>query len=210
MPLKILNPPTEVSRVVSKNIEAYFDRGRARGGGEALGRELTTPHQVFTLGLDDLTRAPSSLASTEAVADASRASVLDAARPTGWRYLVQEQGRATASAETVDVGGGRNEFSHFNEGRFVASSAAALETVKRLADAQSAELELRMLHIPALYMLAFWLHDEDTRNDLLVPLYPAPPGVEAYRPYPASELLDLLRTKASELIPDPIGATEGG
>jgi hypothetical protein len=123
---------------------------------------------------------------------------------------VEEQGRVRASAETVDVGGGRQEFSHFNEGPFVASTATALEAVRDLAEAESAELELRLLHIPALYMLAFWLHGEDTRSDLLVPLYPAPPEVEPYRPYPVAELLNLLRSKASELLPDQIGATEGG
>ena len=47
--------------------------------------QLTEPQQVFTLGLSDLAAGKG----------------LDAARPTGWRYLVQEGDNVLASAETV-------------------------------------------------------------------------------------------------------------
>src|SRR5512142_2659057 len=43
--------------------------------------QLTEPHQVFTLGLADLAAGKG----------------LDAAKPTGWRYLVQEDDKVLAS-----------------------------------------------------------------------------------------------------------------
>ena len=47
--------------------------------------QLGEPQQVFTLDLTDLAAGKG----------------LDAARPTGWRYLVQEGDNVLASAETV-------------------------------------------------------------------------------------------------------------
>ena len=75
--------------------------------------QLTEPHQVFTLGLTDLAAGKG----------------LDAAKPTGWRYLVQEGDNVLASAETVAGPRGEQVFSAFNEGRFVDSSAKAMRAV---------------------------------------------------------------------------------
>jgi hypothetical protein len=129
----------------------------------------SVPHEVFTLGLDDL-RAGRSMA---------------AARSTGWRYLLREGDQVVASAETAGTA-----FSHFNRGPFVAGTATAL-------------------HVPALYTMALWLH-ADGDDDVLVPLDPAPPGIEANRPYPAAELLGMLAERAARVPQLAADDTRGG
>lgn len=142
--------------------------------------QLTEPHQVFTLGLTDL----------------AAGTGLDAARPTGWRYLVQEDDKVLASAETVAGPGGEQVFSAFNEGRFVASSASAIRAVREIPEVEQGGFELRLLNVPGLYVLALWLHDAQGNGDLLVPLAPSPVETPAGRPVAAAVLLKELADKA--------------
>jgi hypothetical protein len=142
--------------------------------------QLTEPHQVFTLGLTDLAAGKG----------------LDAAKPTGWRYLVQEGDNVVASAETVAGPGGEQIFSAFNEGRFVDSSAKAMRTVRDFPEVLQGGFELRLLSVPGLYVLALWLHDSQGKVDLLQPLAPSPVETPADRPAPASVLLKELAAKA--------------
>jgi hypothetical protein len=103
-----------------------------------------------------------------------------------------------ASAETLASQGGGEQFSHFNSGPFVASTATALEAAEGLVEIRDGSYEMRLLHVPALYTMALWLHGDG--NDVLVPLAPSPDGVEPNRAYPADELLAILAEKAA-LIP---------
>jgi len=139
----------------------------------------TQPHEVFTLGLNDLRGEPS----------------IASSRGTGWRYLLRQAGRVVASAETS---GG--QFSQFNSGPFVAGTEAALNAAEAVPQVHDVSYELRLLHVPALYTMALWLHN-GSDGDLLVPLEPAPPGVEANHPYSAEELLSILAERARN-IPD--------
>ena len=52
--------------------------------------------------------------------------------------------------------------------------------------------EVRMLRVPALYVVALWLKDLDGDDDLIVPLVPAPAFLEAGRAYREAEFLDTL------------------
>lgn len=142
--------------------------------------QLTEPHQVFTLGLTDLAAGKG----------------LDAAKPTGWRYLVQEDDKVLASAETVAGPGGEQVFSAFNESRFVASSASAIRAVREIPEVEQGGFELRLLNVPGLYVLALWLHDAQRDGDLLVPLAPSPVETPAGRPVAAAVLLKELADKA--------------
>jgi len=144
--------------------------------------ELTVPHRVFSLGLSDLATAPG----------------LEAARATGWRYLLRQGNRVVASVETVTSDPDKHEFSQFNTGPFVASTAAALEIADALPATTEHSFELRLLHVPALHTMALWLHDDDT-HDLLIPLDPAPAGIEPGRAYPAEEVLRVLANNASQV-----------
>ncbi len=142
--------------------------------------QLTEPHQVFTLGLTDLAAGKG----------------LNAAKPTGWRYLVQEGDNVLASAETVVGPRGEQVFSAFNEGRFVDSSAKAMRAVGESPGVAQGGFELRLLNVPGLYVLALWLHDMQGQGDFLVPLAPSPVETPAGKPAPAAVLLKELAAKA--------------
>ncbi|MEU0408590.1 hypothetical protein ABZ307_12360 [Streptomyces griseorubiginosus] len=133
--------------------------------------------------------------------------VLDgtATRLTGWRFLIRCGERSVAAAETMLTADGW-AFSHFFEGPYIPSTERAL----RQAEVMQQPYQPRLLSIPALYMLALWLHGDCAADaatgrlaatDLLVPLAPAPPGIAAHRPHRAAELLPLLTHR---LTPAPL------
>lgn len=142
--------------------------------------QLAEPQQVFTLDLTGLVAGKG----------------LDAARPTGWRYLVQEGDKVLASAETVAGPRGEQVFSAFNESRFVDSSAKAIRAVREIPEVEQGGFELRLLNVPGLYVLALWLHDAQGKGDLLVPLAPSPVETPAGKPVAAAVLLKELADKA--------------
>ena len=141
--------------------------------------QLSEPQQVFTLDLTDLAAGKG----------------LDAARPTGWRYLVQEGDKVLASAETVAGPRGEQVFSAFNEGRFVDSSAKALRA-RETPEVVQGGFELRLLNVPGLYVQALWFHQTQGKGDLLQPLAPSPVETPGDRPEPAAVLLKELAAKA--------------
>ncbi|MEU5164065.1 hypothetical protein AB0G74_31240 [Streptomyces sp. NPDC020875] len=117
-------------------------------------------------------------------------------RLLGWRFLLRGDGATVAAAETLLTPDGWT-FSHFFEGPYLASTELAL----RQAESSVTPFQPRLLSIPALYMLALWLHAEPEADasdaglgpaDLLVPLAPAPPGIAAHRPYEVAELLPVM------------------
>ncbi len=155
----------------------------------------TRPHQVYTLGLDDLRTGQS----------------LSAARPTSWRYLVERDDRPVALGETQIRTSGEHAFAQLNYGPFVRGTAEALGVAEQYA--AQGDADVRLLHIPALYPQALWLHSQSRASeseDTLVPVAPTPPGIEANRAYPARELLDLLQERARS-VPEMVeGDTRGG
>jgi hypothetical protein len=185
--VKVPQPPAESVEVLSQELANLASGGHV--GARLLGRadpeqvSATLPQQVFRLNVDDLK---------------SRRG-LDAARPTGWRFLVEVGEKVVAAAQTKTVEGGRQAFAHLNEGPFVAGTLRALSAVDRLDDAGDGEAEVRLLQVPALYFVGLWLHGAN--GDMVVPVAPAPPGLEADRPYPAEEILGLL-AEAAAAVPD--------
>ena len=142
--------------------------------------QLAEPHQVFTLGLTDLAAGKG----------------LDAAKPTGWRYLVQQGDNVLASAETVAGPRGEQVFSAFNESRFVDSSAKAIRAVGASPEVAQGGFELRLLDVPGLYVQALWFHETQGKGDLLQPLAPSPVETPGDKPAPAAVLLKELAAKA--------------
>jgi len=142
---------------------------------------LTRPHQVYTLGLNDLQAGQS----------------LSAARPTSWRYLVERDDRPVALGETAIRASGKHAFAHLNYGPFVRGTAEALGAAEQYA--AQGDADVRLLHIPALYLQALWLHSQSRASeseDILIPVAPITPGIEANPAYPARELLELLQERA--------------
>ena len=184
MALLAPSPPDQAAEAVQSTFRALAEHRTFRSPGlrKATGPlQLVEPHQVFTLVLHDLV--------------AGRG--LEAAKSTGWLYLVQEGDKVLASAEAVRTGtGDEHVFSAFNEGPFVASTADAIRTARGLPEVSREGFELRLLRVPGLYVTALWLHKAVGTGDLLVPLAPSPLNAPAGTPVPASRLLEELKYKA--------------
>ena len=199
MPVNLVNPPPESDRAVralQQFADVPEDRLNALAGSRPSELATTQAHAVFNLGLSDLR---------------GRRGGLRATHSTGWRYLLRQDDRLVASAETVADQGGGARFSHFNQGPFVASTAAALDLAETLDETRDRSYEVRLLHVPALYTMALWLHGDGSEDDdILIPLAPVPQGIEANRPYPAGELLEVLADKAAAIPEMGPGDTRGG
>lgn len=186
MPLHLPGPPTDLPDRVMTKLHAFADGAKFTTPALREARKdhlaLAAPHQVFTMGLDDV----------------AAGGGLDRARPVGWRFLIQEDGHPVASAETTHGTDGTDEVSHFNEGPFVAATDQAMTTVRDLPQLQATGFELRLLRIPSVYMMALWLHSPAT--DLLVPLAPSPIGKEG-KPVPATEFFAELAELARQATP---------
>jgi hypothetical protein len=189
MALLAPDPPHQAAEAVQSTFRAFAEHRSFRSPAlrKATGSlQLVEPHQVFTLGLADLV--------------AGRG--LEAAKPTGWLYFVQEGDKVLASAEAVRTGTGDDHvFSAFNEGRFVASTADAIRTARGLPEVRQDGFELRLLRVPGVYVTALWLHKAEGTGDLLVPLAPSPVDAPAGHPVPAARLLEELASKARPVAP---------
>ena len=178
--------PEPALRAIQAGVERLAGRSeygdRALGGADPAALEAAVPHDVYTLGLD-------------AIADGKG---LGSAEPVGRRVLVMEGERAVAAAELADPEGGEG-FSA-TEGPYTETTARAVQEVEGWPVVADGDYDLRVLRLPALYLMALWLKDRDGDADLLVPLDPAPSGVQAGRGYPAGELLGELRARARDLL----------
>jgi hypothetical protein len=142
---------------------------RALGGADPAGVALAAPHDVYTLGLDQL----------------AAGVTIDDAQPVAKRFLIMEDDAAIASAEIAPEGGSFQS----NEGPFVGATAKAIHDAERDPELADGEYELRVLRLPALYLMAVWLKDEHGDGDVVIPLDPAPEPLEANRRYAPRELL---------------------
>lgn len=147
------------------------------------GPTAVCPHRMFEIDLADLA--------------AGRG--VEAARPVGWRWLIHERGRTVGAVEVAEPVGGP-PLARFTEGPFTTGTDAAVATVRSLPHVERGYYELRLLHIPGLYTVALWLADLAGWQDLLVPLAPAPPGVQPLRPYPAAELAHTLVARGTHVL----------
>jgi hypothetical protein len=55
---------------------------------------------------------------------------------------------------------------------------------------------VRLIRVPPLYVMALWLSDERGGDDLVMPMPPTPPYLEAGRPYRGDEFPNLLAEDA--------------
>jgi hypothetical protein len=101
MPLHLPDPPHGVPDRVKSKLHAFADGSKFSTKALRKARkdqlDVSTPHQVFTMGLDDVTSGGG----------------IDRAQPVGWRYLVEEGGQVIASAETAPDSDGTQEVSQF-------------------------------------------------------------------------------------------------
>lgn len=197
MPLRLPPPPPDGLEIIRAALEGLLStpsptaRALSVGTEEDAGSGLATaaPHLVYFVGLDDM----------------AQGRILSAARPTSWRYILLDGDRAHAAAELAINDDGEVEgFSHVDGGTFVESTVVGVAFAERLEASRGGDYELRLLSVPSLYLVALWLHGTD---DLLVPLAPAPGGLESERSYTEEQMFSALmelierRTGLDDLMP---------
>lgn len=199
MPLVHPQPSQQVADAIRARLDSFSgvpdSELHALAGSAPSELSIEAPHEVFTLGLDQL----------------SAGTPLDSAQAGGWRYLLRRDNQAVASAQTMTDAGGEPVFAQFNSGPFVASTAEALRRAEQIAGVHGHEaLEPRLLHVPALHAMALWLHGADPDGDVVIPLKPVPPRVDPDRQYSVQEYLAALREIATGV--DAVGQddTTGG
>lgn len=140
------------------------------------------PHPVYVATLDDL----------------AKGKLLAGAKQTGWRYLLVQHDAAVAEAE---VGAGRAgargaksgklEFLSLTHSPFTAATIEALTAAERMPKVAKADYELRLLKVPAVYLIALWLHGGDA--DILVPMGDPPGGLKKNKAYSEAGVIRALR-----------------
>lgn len=193
MPLRLPPPPPDGLEIISAALVGLLStpspaaRALSVDAGSSLA--VAAPHLVYFVGLDEV----------------AQGRIFSAARPTSWRYILLEGDMAHAAAElAIDDSGKVEGFSHVDEGPFVESTIISVAFAEQVEANQGGDYELRLISVPSLYLVALWLHGA---HDLLVPLAPAPGGLEPERAYTEeqtfSALLELIqrRTSLDDLMP---------
>ena len=175
MSLTTIPAPAKCAQIVSDAIRNLMGpAGGAAGMAAAETSEVAAPHEVYTLGLEDVAHRD-----------------LGTAQKTAWRYLVVQGNRAVAAAEVnVAKGGAEMQFSHLNTGPFVEETNRAMAQAEKLEQVAGADYVVRLLTIPALYVVALWLHGE--KNDLLIPMPPTSHHLTANRVYSPADFFERL------------------
>jgi hypothetical protein len=195
--LRVPEPTAESIEAVQENLSQLAGRvkfrRRALRQANPLDVALAAPHDVYALTLEEV---------------ANEASIQDA-QPVGRRFLVMEGGTAIASAEVS----GRDDGSGFQatEGPFVEATAAAIASAEDDPELADGEYEVRVLRVPALYLMALWLKDEKGDGDVVIPLDPAPEPLSSGKAYAPSDALGQLAEQARERLSfDDVGGGAKG
>ena len=155
MPITLTPSPSGFNQALRRAVGEVSRAGTlkfAALGGAAAGPAPSAQHRVYTMTLGEV-------ASGEHVKPA---------RPVSWRaFLVQAQ-TPVAVAEVVESAGGQlaTEAS-ITEGPLVEAATEAIEVAEHSNLVATGNFELRVLHVPAIYVLAIWLHGS---QELFIPI----------------------------------------
>lgn len=119
----------------------------ALGGAEL---DLSRPLPIYRLGLDQI----------------EGDDFLDRAEHFGWRYLIEGPHGRMGFADVRDLGGGEPRFASFAENQHADRLSKAAEIAHSLSASLPDEYEARVLDVPALYVSAVWLANE---NSIFIP-----------------------------------------
>jgi hypothetical protein len=173
MPIRFPEPPRRV-------LEAQEERP-----GAAAEAAVPLPAQpVFTVGLDELTAAG------EAAAGESVS-----AAPT-WRYSRFDSAGRPEVLELPEHGDAGAVAA--GDDRFGPMIREALAVADQDRRAGEHDYEARLFRVPALSLLALWLHTAEAL-DLFVPVGPPPPALEPNRVYDDEEFMPAVRAAAERV-----------
>ncbi|HEX5928717.1 MAG TPA: hypothetical protein VFY48_04910 [Solirubrobacterales bacterium] len=161
---------------------------RLLGGAPPENLTIAAPHPVYSLGLDALVEG----------------SGLERAEQVGQRCLIMNDENAVATAEIVDEAGGSGVTT--TRGPFTHSTVTTIDEVEGWQKVEEGDYEMRLLRIPALYLMSLWAHSADGETDLFSPLEPAPQGLDPKQSYSWEELAEVLRPLAKKQLDGPANA----
>jgi hypothetical protein len=168
-----------------------------------LARERKLPHRMPQVHLETLSHSEAHGVYFVPLDALAEGKLLAAAKQTSWRYLLVQDNEPIAEAElTAGRRGAKGpasralEFVSLTHGPFAPGTVEALGAAERLPQVASADYELRVLRIPAVYFVALWLHGAN--DDILIPMGDAPAGLKRNEPYSEAAVIDALRGPAEQ------------
>jgi len=185
MALTILTPPppslAALAPMLAPTSTPHINPLRALSA-DATPNQVTLPMPVYVLGLDSLV-ARRNLGDAELI---------------GWRYIIDKGvGTKVAAEVAYDPSTKMHAFSSLNEGSFVDDTPIRVAAARAAPGVAQGDYELRLLRIPALYVVALWLKDRHGNADLVVPLAPCPTPLTAGHAYSVTEVETLLAQPAA-------------
>jgi hypothetical protein len=177
MPIDFPQPPRPVR-------EVQEERPTAAAPAAPEGAAPLPAQPVFTVGLDELTAAG------EAAAEESVS-----AAPTWRSTRLNSEGQPEVlelpeEGDAGAVAAGDDRF-----GPMIRDALAAADQDARVGEH---DYEARLFRVPALSLLALWLHTSESL-DLFVPVGPAPPGLEPNLVYDDGEFMSAARAAAERV-----------
>ncbi|ADV82557.1 hypothetical protein [Terriglobus saanensis] len=144
---------------------------------------VTPPHAIYDLHADEI----------------AKGGGLETAHATGFRYYVAATGASVAAAEVhTDASGKASLLANLNYGPFVEATSKGFTQVATLPSVSKGSYEARALRFSAIGLMAIWLKSDPGGTDIIYPLAPAPPMLEANRSYTAEEFLTAIRPLAQK------------
>jgi hypothetical protein len=141
---------------------------------------------VFTAGLDAIVTNNGDI---ERVAEA----------PTSWRYISELGGAPRAFELVTEERAGKSRATSVGDDRFTTAIHEALAAAQDDPRVSAADFEARLLRVPALKLLAVWLHAVGT-EDLFVPVVPTAVDATPGHLYKADDFRSRLREAASRTL----------
>ena len=193
MPLDIPQAPQAVGQALQLGMQRLPARTKNTFSTAAVGgapSSASLPHEVFVMNTEDVVGGAG----------------LDASRPAGWRYIVEQpaagggNGTARAAAEITSAGGAP-KLSHLQHGWIGDATLQAVQAAAARPEVVQGSFDLRMLRVPSLLVDALWLKNKGAGQDLVMPIASRDNAIRPQQLYRADDFLEQLRRVAANKVP---------
>jgi hypothetical protein len=169
MGLTLPSTPPGTQQVVELAMQRAQTSGRFAfsgvTGGAAAVVTPVAPHQVYSIGLNELAESRG----------------LHAAKMVGWRTIILHGSIPVAAVDFTGGGPEPRNLKSVNQGPQVQSSASAISLAEGMSQVKEKDYEPRLLQISSIYLVSLWLHG--AQEEIFIPLEPAPGDFKAYNVY---------------------------